>query len=65
MSSFPFTPQQQIGALADERLVQLLSEVFAAPVVRPGVPHDKLLFEAGCASVVTYLRECRGQARVL
>lgn len=49
---------EQVGALVDERLLKLLSQVFPDRCPTPGTPTDRVWFDAGAAAVVRYLREC-------
>ena len=47
--------QASVCPQIDEKLLEYLSNVFPPPTVRPGVPHEELLFRAGASAVITFL----------
>lgn len=65
MSSSRPTSAEQLGALVEDRLLQLLSERFPLKHPKPGTPLDRVMFESGHQEVIEYLRECQRIARAL
>lgn len=57
--------RERIGALVDDRLLEVLSEAFPVKNPEPGTPIDRVWFDAGSAYVVQFLRECQKQVTEL